>query len=302
MRYLCPCKSNLSPMKTFLRILFCCVLLAPAAASAQQTAAPEREILIMDFFDRARIVPPPYAELLREHVMAGFAERGRHTLVDAEAHRELTPYSDPYRQQDEQALAQQRFDQMMEMGARYVVKGVIADYKFEHVTLPGDNKRQNIPGFQSSFRVILSAYDLKFGKQLPDEEYTLTGRAPLAEEADKAALAGIRAKMAFYINRYFKFETVILELGQPDRRGRIRELYIHSGTNMGVKPGDLFMVYEDIPVGGVMTRQKVGKLRVNDVQTSEVAKCKIASGDEEIVPSFRAGRSFVCVSDGQAFF
>lgn len=288
-------------MRTLLRILFCCTAIAPLAAVAQE-AAPQREILIMDFFDRARVVPPPYAELLRQHVMAGFTERGRHTLVDAEAHRELTPYSDPYRQQDEQALAQQRYDQMIDMGARYVVKGVITDYKFEHVTLPGDNKRQNVPGFQSSFRVILSAYDLRFGKQLPDEEYTLTGRAAQAEEADKAALAGIRAKMEFYIDRYFKFETMILELGDPDRKGRIRELYIHSGTDMGVKPGDLFMVYEDIPVGGVMTRQKVGKLRVNDVQTSEVAKCKISSGDEQIVPAFRAGRGLVCVSDGQAFF
>ena len=288
-------------MRTLLRILFCCAAIAPLAAVAQQTV-PQREILIMDFFDRARIVPPPYAELLRQYVMAGFTERGRHTLVDAEAHRELTPYNDPYRQQDEQALEQERFNQMIDMGARYVVKGVIADYKFEHVTLPGDNKRQNIPGFQSSFRVILSAYDLRLGKQLPNEEYTLTGRAPQAEEADKAALAGIRAKMEFYIDRYFKFETVILELGEPDRKGRIKEAYIHSGTNMGVKPGDLFMVYEDIPVGSVMTRQKVGKLRVNDVQTSEVAKCKISSGDEEIVPAFRAGRTLVCVSDGQAFF
>ena len=71
---------------------------------------------------------------------------------------------------------------------------------------------------------------------------------------------------------------------------------------MGVKPGDLFMVYEEIPVGGVITRQKVGKLRVNDVSNPTVAKCKITKGNDEIVDAFLAGRGLICVSDSKALF
>ncbi len=71
---------------------------------------------------------------------------------------------------------------------------------------------------------------------------------------------------------------------------------------MGVKPGDLFMVYEEIPVGGVITRQKVGKLRVNDVGNPTVAKCKITKGNDEIADAFLAGRGLICVSDSKALF
>lgn len=37
----------------------------------------------------------------------------------------------------------------------------------------------------------------------------------------------------------------------------------------------LFVVWEEVPTGGVPTRQKVGRLRVNDVQNPTVARCKI---------------------------
>lgn len=45
-----------------------------------------------------------------------------------------------------------------------------------------------------------------------------------------------------------------------------------------------------------------GRLRVTDVQNANVAKCKIAKGDQEIITAFNAGRGLGCVSDGQALF
>ena len=34
---------------------------------------------------------------------------------------------------------------MQDAGARYVVTGAIADYKFEHVSLPADSKKRPVP-------------------------------------------------------------------------------------------------------------------------------------------------------------
>lgn len=50
-----------------------------------------------------------------------------------------------------------------------------------------------------------------------------------------------------------------------------------------------------------MMRQQVGRLRVNDVENPDVARCKIAKGEDEIAEAFRAGRGLICVSDGKAF-
>lgn len=299
-------------MKNLLLIPLCfTILLGIEAAPAQDvTPAPGRDKIVIDFFSRARVVPAPYAGIVRQQVLAGFVDRGRQTIIDAEASRPLCAdvpgsgmVSSPQSAATElQEFLEYRLQRMADMDARYVVTGAVTDYKFEHVQLPADGKKPPVQGFQATFQVVLSAYDLKFRRPVPDEIYTLKGRAPVAEDADKQALLSIRKQIEFYIDKNFKFETLILELCPPDRKGRIRELYIHSGTDMGVREGDLFLVYEDVPIGGVMTRQKVGRLRVNNVQNPDVARCKITKGEEEIVRAFRSGRGLVCVSDGKALF
>lgn len=280
-----------------------------AAALPAQTPAPEKETVVIDFFARNRAVPAPYAETLREHVLGGFADRGRHNVVDAgtvpvlAASAPGTGVTVPETAAaDMAAYLELRAPQAAAVGARYLIAGTIVDYKFEHVMLPsGDSKKPPRQGFKTTFGVVLSGLDLKLGERLPDEPFTLTASAPAATDADLAALARIRESLEYYIDRNFKFETLILELCPPDKKGRIRDLYIHSGTGMGVKNGDLFMVYEEVPIGGVMTHQKVGRLRVNDVENPEVARCRITKGDAEIAGAFRAGRGLICVSDGKAF-
>lgn len=305
-------------------VTLCCLsLLAAAPAAMAQIAVPapdavvsqdatpasEKDIVVIDLFARNRTVPQPYAQALRGHVISGFADRGRHRLLDAEALGDMaeplpgrgltTPETATA---DVAALLEMRAPLAAGTDARYLVSGAVADYKFEHVQLPAtDSKHPPRQGFKSTFRVLLSAYDLKFRRPLPDEFFTLTASAPTADDADLAALATIRKTLEYYIDRNFKFESIILELCKPDKKGRIKELYIHSGTDMGVRPGDLFMVYEEVAIGGVPTHQKVGRLRVNDVQNRSVARCKITKGDAEIASAFEAGRALICVSDGKAF-
>lgn len=284
------------------------LLLPVLGAAAAQTPAPAKETVVVDLFTRVHTVPAPYAEVLRAEVVEAFRQRGRHIVVDAATVPQLmaslpgsgitTPEKAPA---DLSAFLELRAPQIAAREARYLVSGTVAGYKFEHADLPADGKHPSRPGFRASFRVVVAAVDLRLGQRLADETFELTATAPTADEADRAALARIAVPLSFYIDRNFKFETLILQLCPPDRKGRIRELYIHSGSDMGVCEGDLFMVYEEVPIGGVMTRQKVGRLRVNDVQNPDVARCKIAKGDAEIVAAFTAGRGLVCLSDGKAF-
>lgn len=293
-------------------LYLCCAALLTAAAplSAQDIPAPEKETVVVDLFIRCNTVPVPYAEMLRAQVLGGFADRGRHILIDAGASRELavqlpgTGLTTPATAgTDVAAFLQSRMPQALGTGARYLVGGAIADYRFDHVQLPSsDSKKPPKTGFKATFRVLITGYDMKLQRPLSEGSYTLTATAPAAGDADKAALARIRGQLEYYIDNNFKFETDILELCPPDKKGRTRELFIHCGTDMGVKPGDLFMVYEEVPVGGVPTRRKIGKLRVNDVQNPTVARCKITKGDAEIAGAFRTGRTLVCVSDGEALF
>lgn len=290
-----------------LHFFACAAAVFAAGNTSAQNPAPEKETVIVDLFFHDRAVPAPYAETLRGYVLGAFADRGRHNVIDAER-SPAGPVPGPGVTTPENAAADMsaflelRAPQAAAEGARYLVSGAIVDYKFEHAQLPPtDSKNPPRQGFKATFRIVISGLDLKLGKRLPDEPYTLTATAPAAIDADMAALTRIRGSLGYYIDRNFKFETLILDLCAPDKKGRIRELYIHSGTQMGVKVGDLFLVYEESAVGGVMMRQQVGRLRVNDVENPDVARCKIAKGEDEIAEAFRAGRGLICVSDGKAF-
>ena len=290
-----------------LHFFACAAAVFAAGNISAQNPAPEKETVIVDLFFHNRAVPAPYAETLRGYVLGAFADRGRHNVIDAER-SPAGPVPGPGVTTPENAAADMsaflelRAPQAAAEGARYLVSGAIVDYKFEHAQLPPtDSKNPPRQGFKATFRIVISGLDLKLGKRLPDETYTLTATAPAATDADMAALTRIRGSLGYYIDRNFKFETLILDLCAPDKKGRIRELYIHSGTQMGVKVGDLFLVYKESAVGGVMMRQQVGRLRVNDVENPDVARCKIAKGEDEIAEAFRAGRGLICVSDGKAF-
>lgn len=292
-------------------LLICLLALLTSAISEAQTPvpAPEKEVVVVDLFARSRVVPAPYVEILRSYVLNAFVARGRHRVLEAQSVPELTtrigggdivtPETAPA---EMEAFLAGRAPAAAAAGARYLVSGTITDYKFGHVDLPAaDSKKPPRPGFRASFRIVLSAVDLKLGVRLPDEPYELSATAPIAEDADRAALKRIVGQLEYYIDRNFKFETRILELCAPDKKNRFRELYIHSGTQMGVKTGDLFMVYEEMPVGDALIRQKIGRLRVTDVSNPGVALCKVAKGDAQIADAFLGNRTLICVSDGKAF-
>ena len=42
--------------------------------------------------------------------------------------------------------------------------------------------------------------------------------------------------------------------------------------------------------------------KLNPMKNPDVARCKIAKGEDEITEAFRAGRGPICTSDGQSFF
>lgn len=292
-----------------IRTLIACIvaLLTIAPAGAQ---APEKDIVVVDFFLRNRVVPAPYVEMLRAQIIGAFAARGRQSVVDAQTSRTLatslsgTGITDPATAAtDLNAFLQQRAQEALAEGARYLVTGAIVDYKFEHAVIPSNTKgKAPVQGFKSSFRVVVSALDLRLGKRIDDQLYELTATAPIADQADQMALARINSSLDFYILNRFKIETTILELCPADRKGRIKELYIHSGHLSGVTNGDLFLVYAEVPIGGVMTRQKIGKIRVNDAQDGAVSKCKISDGAEQIASAFLDHSTMICISDGKALF
>ena len=273
----------------------------PTLVRAQR--GPSKDMLIVDYFSRTPAVSMPYLATIRNEVMAAFIRRGRYRVVDAESVAALqgssalglfvqqaTPYAI---QEAARVRRESRLEAIRSTGTRYLVSGVVTQCAF---------KQTGQDAFSGEVTFWLCGYDLAQNEQLEPQTIHLTGSGASATEALRKALEGMAAPMEQYINRNYKFTTRILELAEPDRKGRRTELYVHCGTEMGVRRGDLFLVYEQTEVGGVSVQKEIGKLRVREVQGPDVALCVISRGDEQIGEAFDSGRPLTVVSDMHSLF
>lgn len=99
--------------------------------------------------------------------------------------------------------------------------------------------------------LLLSGYDILTGKRLSPEEIKLSVQGKKPAVADGKAIESMKYPLLFYIDRNYKFETRILELGEPDKRGKVKDIYINRGEDIGIMWGDLFRVMLETKERGV---------------------------------------------------
>ena len=93
-----------------------------------------------------------------------------------------------------------------------------------------------------------------------------------------------------------------MELGEPDKRGKVKDLYINCGEDIGVRRGDLFRVMLETKEGRVTARRDIGKLRAVEVLEAHVTRCVMVSVAQKVVPSVEKGSSLIVVCDSQSLF
>lgn len=278
------------------------LLLFPAAAQAQ--ASDKKETAVVDRFDRTREVPRIYRDIIRDKVISALIDRGRNIVVDGET-MEVLDRSNGWSEwindlswmSRQQELTAERAALLDPENARYIITGAVLGYELNRKQ--DDDK--NI--CHVTIRLALSGYDLKFGRSFAVQQFELTGEDPKPDEADRKAIASLTSRMIeTFIDSNIRIECRILELCEATRRGTVKECYINAGTNLGTVVGDTFKVYREIPVGGTFTREQVGRLRINEVQTVDVSRCTISGGREQIISAIQAGETLIAVSEGKALF
>lgn len=282
----------------FHNVVFVLAVLSYFTLSAQQVdGQPDRDAVVIDYFFTARGVSPAYAERVRSGVVEGFLRRGRHRVIDARMVRELYLEEAVWRNarwgQRETAWQQDlRKERMGSLGGRYLLVGYVSRAEL--------SRREDSREVDIVFS--LTSYDLASGEVSDAQEFRLTGSGRTVGEAEQKAFESLPAKMEYYIDTQFRFETCVLQLEAPDAKGRYKELYLGCGTSQGVRSGDRFLVYQWYEVAGREAVRLLGKVRVRQVCGPQVARCSISNGAEEIARAFLQGDSLQVVSDTRALF
>ncbi|MEF9985980.1 MAG: hypothetical protein RSC28_08555 [Bacteroidales bacterium] len=285
--------------------LIALLLLVFAASSvlticAQESKAPVKSIVIVENFTRSREVPDSYLQTIRNNVINGFVHKGRFTVIDALTEASLRQLSEK-RNKDaveddvnvDNVLDETRSAAFKSLGANFVITGAATQY-----TCTRSVKDGNVL-YITKIYLSLKGYNIITGETMAVSQLELHGIGKTKNEADAGANSDANDKMNTYVNVNFPFETKILQL-EEKKRGRLKELFIHCGTDIGVKRGDTFKVLLITEIAGIKSKKEIGRLRANEVAGEEVTKCIVTKGDAEILKAFNANKEMVVVSLGES--
>ena len=159
------------------------------------------------------------------------------------------------------------------MGARKVVIGQANNVSFSQFKSDIDGKMYN----KAEVTYSLKVYNIADGAMIGSEDLSVSGiDADSKDGAFNDAMKDLRKGMVGFVDKHFKFETYILELGEADKKGRVKELYISGGTEMGVAKKTRFKVFLERKIGPKVTKSEIGTIVAVEVMDG-VTKCQVAS-------------------------
>ena len=181
------------------------------------------------------------------------------------------------------------------MGARKVVIGQANNVSFSQFKSDIDGKMYN----KAEVTYSLKVYNIADGAMIGSEDLSVSGiDADSKDGAFNDAMKDLRKGMVGFVDKHFKFETYIPELGEADKNGRVKELYISGGTEMGVAKKTRFKVFLERKIGPKVTKSEIGTIVAVEVMEG-VTKCQVASGEDAIKEKFNNGDKLVVILDKQ---
>ena len=275
----------------FKTVLAAVAVLVSLGASAQDD--PSKETVIINPFTHTSAVSQAACDNIRAAVLSGFADRGRFHIVDALTDGTLSKlYAD---RNVEDVVKTESEAAYKALGARKVVIGQANNVSFSQFKSDIDGKMYN----KAEVTYSLKVYNIADGAMIGSEDLSVSGiDADSKDGAFNDAMKDLRKGMVGFVDKHFKFETYILELGEADKKGRVKELYISGGTEMGVAKKTRFKVFLERKIGPKVTKSEIGTIVAVEVMEG-VTKCQVASGEDAIKEKFNNGDKLVVILDKQ---
>lgn len=282
-----------------LALAFCAVATSWSVLAQDDVPELKKETVIIDQFTYTNAVNSAARDNIRAAALSGMVSRGRFVVVDALTSDKLAAlyanrnYEDDVNDANWQAESQAAFK---ELGAQKLIQGQANNLSFSSETKDGKTTHK------AQITFSLKVYNIMDGSLIGSKDIQSTGSSGKSKDAAfDSAVSSINTQMRTFVDEYFKFETAIIEMGEADKKGRIKSVYIAGGSEMGVSTGTIFNVYGERTIGGRTTRQEIGKIVAKEVMEG-VTKCNVTKGDDVIKTKFNDKEKMVVVSAGERLF
>ncbi len=275
-------------MKNCFKFILAAVAVSIAAgASAQED--PQKETVIVDPFTYSSGASAVARDNVRSAVMSGFSNVGRFFVVDALTDSRLSKLYENREVEDVVNDANWKTESeaaYKAIGAKKLLKGLV-ELHYEHKKV--DDEGDLV--YYTDINFTLQVFDIATGTMSGSESYKYSELSVSSyADAFNSVIKKISKDMTQFCNKYFKMESYILELGEADKKGVIKDLWISGGTEMGIANGTIFKVLSEKKVGPKVTRVAIGEVIAKEVLDG-MTRCEIKDKKEgEVIKEkFNAG-------------
>lgn len=283
-------------MKNCFKFILAAVAMSVATGvSAQED--PQKETVIVDPFIYSSGASAVARDNVRSAVMSGFSNVGRFYVVDALTDSRLSKLYE--NREIEDAVTDENWKTESEaaykaIGAKKLLKGLVElHYEYEKIDDEGDKV------YHTDINFTLQVFDIATGTMSGSESYKYSELSVSSyADAFNYVIKKITKDMTQFCNKYFKVESYILELGEADKKGAIKDLWISGGTEVGFANGTIFKVCAEKKVGPKVARVTIGEVIAKEVLDG-MTRCEIKDKKEgdAIKEKFNAGEKLVVEID-----
>ena len=264
-------------MKNCIKTLLAVAALAAATGVSAQDD-PQKETVIVDPFTYSSGASSVSRDNVRSAVMTGFSKVGRFFVVDALTDSRLSKLYE--NREVEDAVNDANWQTESEaaykaLGAKKLLKGAV-ELHYEHKKRDDNGKWV----YYTDINFTLQVYNIEDGTMAGSESYKYSELSTSSyADSFNDAIKKITKDMTQFCNKHFKMESYILELGEADKKGVIKDLWISGGTEMGIANGTIFKVLAEKKVGPKITRQPIGQVIAKEVLDG-MTRCEIMDKKE----------------------
>lgn len=283
-------------------LLSLCATLSIMTSVAQNNIngpKPVKETVYMDYFTRSSSVPSSECDMVRNNVLAGINSTSRVTIldVDAEPTLKIDKSIDNGTSEDVVTMDNVRLGAMKSAGGKYVMTGT--------VNKAGWISKRTSEGktyYEGQIIFTLKVVDTETGETKSTKSFDQKSTDfDNGSKALQGAVNSVKGVMNDFVNEVFQLTGCIIQFGDPDKKGKIKEVYINCGSTVGVRSGQTFNVYTEKEIGGMKTRSKIGRLVFKESMGEEVSLCKVVDGDAAIKEAGNADKPIIVITDNTRF-
>ena len=104
------------------------------------------------------------------------------------------------------------------------------------------------------------------------------------EGAKTSAVNSIKSDIVNFLIEEFPLVGSIYgeDFATNKKKDKLTHCYIDLGSDVGVKIGDYFLIYEEVTKVGRTIKNEIGRLKVIEVE-DDIANCKVTKGEKEVM-------------------